>query len=120
MANEKKPFFLYHCTRGAHFDNYPNEKYKGKSPAKHPYKDVMVELDDILGRITATLKETGQLENTLIFVTSDNGPEMETWPDSGYTPFRCAKGRPGKGESGYRVLSTGLGRSRGESIGWLI
>ena len=68
MANEKKPFFLYHCTRGAHSDNYPNEKYKGKSPAKHPYKDVMVELDDILGRITATLKETGQLENTLIFL----------------------------------------------------
>ncbi len=101
MANEKKPFFLYHCTRGAHFDNYPNEKYKGKSPAKHPYKDVMVELDDILGRITATLKETGQLENTLIFVTSDNGPEMETWPDSGYTPFRCAKGSTWEG--GVRV-----------------
>ena len=28
----------------------------------------------------------------MILVTSDNGPEMETWPDAAYTPFRCAKG----------------------------
>ena len=101
MAKEKKPFFLYHCTRGPHFDNYPNEKFKAKSSAKHPYKDVVVELDDILGRLVATLKETGQLENTLVFITSDNGPEMETWPDSGYTPFRNAKGSTWEG--GVRV-----------------
>jgi arylsulfatase A-like enzyme len=100
-AKEKKPFFLYHCTRGGHFDNYPNEKYRGKSPAKHPYKDVMMELDDILGRLVATLKETGQLENTLIFIASDNGPEMESWPDSGYTPFRSSKGSTWEG--GVRV-----------------
>ena len=102
MANEKKPFFLYHCTRGAHFDNYPNEKYKGKSPAKHPYKDVMVELDDILGRITATLKETGQLENTLIFVTSDNGPRWKRGRIRAILPSVVQKVPPGKGESGYR------------------
>jgi arylsulfatase len=101
MAKSDKPFFLYHGTRGAHFDNYPNEKFKGKSPSRHPYKDVMVELDDILARLVKTLEETGQLENTFIFVTSDNGPEMESWPDSGYTPFRGAKGNTWEG--GMRV-----------------
>ncbi len=60
-----------------------------------------MEIDDILGRLVAALKETGQLENTLIFITSDNGPEMETWPDSGYTPFRSAKGSTWEG--GVRV-----------------
>ena len=45
MANSDQPFFLYHCTRGAHFDNYPNPQFLGKSPAKYPYKDVMIELD---------------------------------------------------------------------------
>jgi hypothetical protein len=25
MAESDKPFFLYHCTRGGHFDNYPIE-----------------------------------------------------------------------------------------------
>ncbi len=101
MAGGSQPWFLYHCTRGAHFDNYPLEKYLGSSPAKHPYKDTMIELDDIVGRLADTLRETGQLEDTLILVTSDNGPEMETWPDAAYTPFRCAKGSTWEG--GVRV-----------------
>jgi len=49
----------------------------------------------------AALRETGQLEHTLIFVSSDNGPEMETWPDAAYSPFRCAKGSTWEG--GQRV-----------------
>ncbi len=101
MASERKPWFLYHCTRGAHFDNYPHERFLGKSPAKHPYKDTLIELDDIVGRLVAALRETGQLERTLIFVSSDNGPEMETWPDAAYSPFRCAKGSTWEG--GQRV-----------------
>ncbi|HEY8545313.1 MAG TPA: arylsulfatase [Acidimicrobiales bacterium] len=96
-----RPWFLYHCTRGAHFDNYPHERYLGVSPAKHPYKDTIVELDDIVGRLVETLRRTGQLEDTLLIVTSDNGPEMETWPDAAYTPFRCAKGSTWEG--GVRV-----------------
>ncbi|MGH9027578.1 MAG: arylsulfatase [Acidimicrobiia bacterium] len=100
-AGTDQPWFLYHCTRGTHFDNYPHEDYLGRSPAKHPYKDTIVELDDIVGRLAATLEETGQLESTLVFVTSDNGPNMETWPDAAYTPFRCAKGSTWEG--GQRV-----------------
>jgi arylsulfatase A-like enzyme len=101
MADSDQPFFLYHCTRGGHFDNYPNPKFLGKSPAKYPYKDVMVEMDDILGRLVKALEDTGQLENTLIFVTSDNGPQIEIWPDSGYTPFRA--GKVSTWEGGVRV-----------------
>jgi arylsulfatase len=101
MAGGDKPWFLYHNTRGAHFDNYPHERFLGASPARHPYKDTLVELDDIVGRLVAALRETGQLEHTLVFVSSDNGPEMETWPDAAYTPFRCAKGSTWEG--GVRV-----------------
>ena len=100
-AKGDQPWLLYHCTRGAHFDNYPHENYLGTSPAKHPYKDTMLELDAIMGRLIETLRETGQLEDTLIFVSSDNGPHMETWPDSAFTPFRCAKGSTWEG--GVRV-----------------
>ena len=95
------PWFLYHCTRGAHFDNYPHERFLGVSPARHPYKDTIVELDDIVGRLLATLDATGQLDDTFVFVSSDNGPEMETWPDAAYSPFRCAKGSTWEG--GVRV-----------------
>jgi arylsulfatase len=86
---------------GAHFDNYPHEKFLGKSPARHPYKDTLIELDDIMGRLVEALRRTGQLEDTLIFVSSDNGPHMETWPDAAFTPFRCAKGSTWEG--GVRV-----------------
>ncbi len=101
MADDDKPWFLYHNTRGAHFDNYPHEDYLGSSPAKHPYKDTIIELDDIVGRLVAVLEETGQIDDTIVIVTSDNGPEMETWPDAAYTPFRCAKGSTWEG--GVRV-----------------
>lgn len=101
MASSDKPFFLYHCTRGAHWKNYPNPKFRGKSPAKYPFKDSIIEMDDVVGRLVKTLDETGQLENTLIFITSDNGPAVEPWPDSGYTPFRGGIG--GTWEGSVRV-----------------
>jgi arylsulfatase A-like enzyme len=101
MVTEQRPWFLYHCTRGAHFDNYPHPDFLGRSPAKHPYKDALIELDDICGRLVDTLRRTGQLESTIVVISSDNGPEMETWPDSAYTPFRCAKGSTWEG--GVRV-----------------
>lgn len=101
MGEGDQPWFLYHCTRGAHFDNYPHERYLGASPAKHPYKDTLLELDDIVGRLVSVLEETGQLDDTLIFLSSDNGPHMENWPDAAFTPFRCAKGSTWEG--GVRV-----------------
>jgi arylsulfatase len=101
QAKSDKPWVLYHCTRGAHFDNYPHERYLGKSPARHPYKDTMLEMDDIIARLVEALRTSGQLEDTIIFVSSDNGPHMETWPDSAFTPFRCAKGSTWEG--GVRV-----------------
>ncbi|MGC4001953.1 MAG: arylsulfatase [Pirellulales bacterium] len=96
-----KPFYLVHAFAKVHFDNFPGEGYEGKSPAKLPYRDAVVEVDDIVGRLMATLKETGQLENTLVFFCSDNGPEEDSYPDSGFTPFRAGKGTTWEG--GVRV-----------------
>ena len=54
-AKGDRPWLLYHCTRGAHFDNYPHERFLGKSPARHPYKDTLLELDEIIGRLIEAL-----------------------------------------------------------------
>jgi arylsulfatase A-like enzyme len=97
MAGSDKPFFLYHGTRGGHFGNYPNPRFKGKSPAGYPYKDMIIEQDDVLGRLVRALEKTGQLENTLTLVTSDNGPMTGCWPDAGYTPFRGGIGATWEG-----------------------
>jgi arylsulfatase len=100
MAGSKQPWFLYHCTRGCHFDNYPNHKYAGKSPARTVFSDAMVEVDDIFGRLVRALEETGQLDNTIIILTSDNGPEQEI-PPHGRSPWRGGKGSCWEG--GVRV-----------------
>lgn len=100
MKDNKSPFFLYHATRGCHFDNYPNAKYAGKSRSRTSYGDCMVEMDDVLGTLVKTLEDTGQLENTLILLSSDNGPECEV-PPRAQTPFRGCKGSTWEG--GVRV-----------------
>lgn len=100
QANSNKPFFLYYNTRAAHFDNYPNDYYQGRSAARTVYGDVIVEIDDIFNRLFNVLKETNQLDNTLIIFTSDNGPEAEV-PPNGRTVFRGGKGSTWEG--GVRV-----------------
>ncbi len=59
------------------------------------------ELDHRIGQIYAALETAGQLENTLIFITRDNGPFAEVFADTGYTPLRGAKGSSYEG--GVRV-----------------
>lgn len=100
MKTKPEPFYLYHATRGCHFDNYPSDEWAGRSRARTSYSDCMVQMDDILRRLTAKLAETGQLENTMIILSSDNGPECEI-PPHGRTMFRGCKGSSWEG--GVRV-----------------
>lgn len=91
MAGKTQPWFLYHATRGCHFDNYPQDGDRRASYARTIYADCTVKMDDIFGKLMRTLHETGQDETTLVFFTSDNGPEDEI-PPHGHTPFRGGKG----------------------------
>jgi arylsulfatase A-like enzyme len=100
MKDSKQPFFLYHATRGCHFDNYPSDEWAGKSRARTVYSDCMVHMDYVLSELVRALDETGQLENTLVFLTSDNGPDCEV-PPQARTPFRGCKGDSWEG--GVRV-----------------
>ena len=101
LKKDRKPFFISHSFMKIHADNFPSPEFRGKSAAKYPVRDSMVEVDTYIGDIVAALEAAGELENTFIFVTSDNGPQMDSWPDSGYTPFRGAKGTTWEG--GVRV-----------------
>ncbi len=101
LASKDKPFFIEHAFMKVHSDNFAHPEYAGKSEAKYPYKDGVHEVDAHVGRILKALRDAGALENTLLFFTSDNGPQMDAWPDAGYTPFRGAKGTTWEG--GVRV-----------------
>jgi arylsulfatase len=100
MKGSKQPFYLYHATRGCHFDNYPSDEWAGKSMARTVYSDCMVQMDDTIGKLVDKLDEIGELDNTMILLTSDNGPECEI-PPHGRTPFRGCKGSAWEG--GVRV-----------------
>jgi len=71
--NKDKPFFVYFAQSMPHTPIAASEKFKGKSDAGE-YGDVLMELDWSVGEVLKTLKEEGLDENTLVIVTSDNGP----------------------------------------------
>ncbi|MBW6401745.1 arylsulfatase [Roseomonas sp. HJA6] len=101
QVQAQKPFYLMHSFARLHNDNFPAPGYAGRSPAGFPHRDAIVETDDIVGRLMAVLRETGQEENTLVFLTSDNGGNEDAWPDGSYQPFRGGKGTTWEG--GVRV-----------------
>ncbi len=101
LAAGDAPFFLEHAFMKVHADNFASKAFEGKSASKYPYKDDVVEVDAYIGEIVDALDQAGVLENTFIFVTSDNGPQLDSWPDAGYTPFRGAKASAWEG--GVRV-----------------
>ena len=100
-ARQGKPFYLSHNFSKVHYFNNPSRRYVGRSATKDVYRDSVIEVDDIVGRLTALLEELKIADNTLVFFTSDNGPEEDSYPETGVTPFRGAKGTTLEG--GIRV-----------------
>ena len=71
--NKKKPFFLYLAHNMAHVPLAVSDKFRGKSE-QGLYGDVMMEIDWSVGEIWRTIRELGLEDNTLLILTSDNGP----------------------------------------------
>ncbi len=72
-SNADQPFFLYFAHNFPHRPLFVRQERSGQS-AGGLYGDVLEELDDGIGHIVASLEETGNLDNTLLIITSDNGP----------------------------------------------
>ena len=100
-AKDGKPFYLSHNFSKVHYFNNPSKPFVGRSATKDVFRDSVVEVDDIVGRLMRVLEELKIADNTLVFFTSDNGPEEDSYPESGVTPFRGAKGMTTEG--GVRV-----------------
>lgn len=72
-AHAQENFFLYFAHNFPHDPLSVRQERSGKSDAGL-YGDVLEEIDDGIGEIVATLERTGNLDNTLIIISSDNGP----------------------------------------------
>ncbi len=80
LSREKDaPFFLYFATHDIHVPRVPHPRHVGKT-GMGPRGDAIVEFDDSVGRILAKLDELKLAENTLVILSSDNGPVL----DDGY------------------------------------
>jgi arylsulfatase A-like enzyme len=99
--HKKQPFFLYLPHPMPHVPINASAKFKGKSK-QGLYGDVIMEIDWSVGEVLKALKTNGLDENTLVIVTSDNGP----WLNFGNHAGSAGGFREGKGtsfEGGHRV-----------------
>ena len=96
----EKPFFLWWNSTKMHIFTHLKDGVDGKT-GLGIYADGMVEHDRQVGELLAKLEALGELENTIIMYSSDNGAETFTWPDGGTTMFRGEKNT--QWEGGYRV-----------------
>lgn len=75
----EKPFFMYCATNDVHVPRFPHPRFRGQSEMGLR-GDAIVQFDWSVGEIVRALEEQGLLENTVIILTSDNGPVL----DDGY------------------------------------
>lgn len=73
--HKDEPFFLFFATHNIHVPRVPNDRFVGKTDMG-PRGDAIVEMDWMVGAVIAKLKAIGQLDNTLIIFSSDNGPVL--------------------------------------------
>ena len=73
--HKDEPFFLYYALQQPHVPRTPHPRFIGKS-GMGPRGDVIVEADWCIGELLKTLEAEGLMGNTLIVLSSDNGPVL--------------------------------------------
>lgn len=77
--NKDKPFFLYFSTHDIHVPRVPHSRFEGKS-GLGGRGDCTLQFDWCVGEVLTALDKLDLTENTLVILSSDNGPVV----DDGY------------------------------------
>ncbi|MBT8395750.1 MAG: arylsulfatase [Gemmatimonadetes bacterium] len=72
QEGSEDPFFLYLPLTAPHTPWLPIDEFAGRSTAG-PYGDFVTQVDATIGSVLGALRQGGFEDNTIVFVTSDNG-----------------------------------------------
>lgn len=104
---DNRPFFVWLNTSRMHLYTHVPDKWR-HSAAKFTHDedmhgDGMLQHDHDVGLVLEFLKANGLDENTIVWYSTDNGPEHSSWPHGATSPFRGEKMTTYEG--GVRVIS---------------
>lgn len=99
--HSEEPFFLFLGHSMPHVPLFRAPEFEGHSRAGL-YGDVIEELDWSIGQVVEALIDTGADRNTLVWISSDNGPWL-TYFDLGGSPGHLRDGKITSWEGGFRV-----------------
>jgi arylsulfatase A-like enzyme len=92
QAQAGKPFFMWVNFTHMHFRTHTKPESVGQSGRwQSEYHDTMMDHDKNVGAVLKALDDAGIVDNTFVMYSTDNGPNMFTWPDGAMTPFRNEK-----------------------------
>lgn len=102
-----KPFFVWLNTSRMHLYTRLNQEWEYAAEKYTSESDVhgsgMLQHDHDVGLVLDFLEEAGLSDNTIVWYSTDNGPEHSSWPHGATTPFRGEKMTTYEG--GVRVIS---------------
>ncbi|XP_057878620.1 arylsulfatase A [Melospiza georgiana] len=109
-ARERRPFLLYYASHHTHYPQFASREFAGTT-RRGPFGDALAEFDGSVGQLLQALQDNGLENNTLVFVTSDNGPStlrMARGGSAGH--LKCGKGTTYEGGMREPALAYWPGR----------
>jgi len=104
---EGKPYFVWLNTSRMHLYTRLNDKWRYAAEKYTSEADFhgsgMLQHDHDIGLVLDFLRKNGLEESTVVWYSTDNGPEHASWPHGSTTPFRGEKMTTYEG--GVRVIS---------------